>query len=83
MSETPDYFTISVNPELKKFFLTKGNNAPFRGEFSIEPLEETVIKITGKFDDHQITAKLQRLDESKFLLNSRGFHWVNEYPFNR
>jgi hypothetical protein len=23
------------------------------------------------------------VDESKFLLVNRGFHWINEFPFNR
>jgi len=27
--------------------------------------------------------KLQRVDPSKTLLLSRGFHWINEVPFNR
>jgi hypothetical protein len=27
--------------------------------------------------------QLRREDEKKFLLSSRGFHWVQEYPFNR
>jgi hypothetical protein len=26
---------------------------------------------------------LHRTDETKFLLKSRGFHWINEHPFNR
>ena len=30
-----------------------------------------------------LTVKLRRLDTSKFLLVNRGFHWINELPFNR
>jgi hypothetical protein len=25
---------------------------------------------------------LRRVDTSKLLLISRGFHWISEYPFN-
>jgi hypothetical protein len=30
----------------------------------------------------EITARLRRSDERRFLLTDRGFHWINEFPFN-
>jgi hypothetical protein len=27
--------------------------------------------------------KLKLLDRNKFTLVNRGFHWINEYPFQR
>jgi hypothetical protein len=27
--------------------------------------------------------QLRLVDRSKFMVVSRGFHWVQEYPFNR
>jgi hypothetical protein len=30
-----------------------------------------------------VRMELRRLDETKFLFASRGFHWIQEYPFNR
>jgi len=30
-----------------------------------------------------MTARLRRSNERKFLLTDRGFHWINEFPFNR
>jgi uncharacterized membrane protein len=40
-----------------------------------------VLKGTYKTDSFYI--KLKRYDENKFRLVNRGFHWVNEFPFNR
>ena len=34
-------------------------------------------------DGHPLRANLHRTDPAKRLLTSRGFHWINEYPFNR
>jgi hypothetical protein len=31
----------------------------------------------------RIRARLRRVDESALLLLNQGFHWVNEFPFNR
>ena len=47
-----------------------------------ETSPESLI-LEGMFDGHlRIRVKLSRLDESQFLLTNRGFHWINEAPFN-
>ena len=53
---------------------------------------------TGIFSDHRkrtdsyvgrkpqsglLKINLRKIGENQFLLVNRGFHWVNEYPFNR
>jgi len=34
-------------------------------------------------DGHKVHMQLELFDRKKFLLVSRGFHWVQENPFNR
>jgi hypothetical protein len=34
-------------------------------------------------DRHKVHMQLKLLDRKTFLLVSRGFHWVQEFPFNR
>jgi hypothetical protein len=41
------------------------------------------LTISGSMDGKQIVAALTRLPEPAFPLTSRGFHWINEYPYNR
>jgi hypothetical protein len=41
------------------------------------------IVIDGTFDGVRSTIRLRKVDMSKFLLTNRGFHWINEQPFNR
>jgi len=41
------------------------------------------LNIEGAIDFHKTSPRLVRFDESKFLLKNRGFHWVQELPFNR
>lgn len=41
------------------------------------------LTVTGTLDADAVRATLRRVDETKFLRVSRGFHWVNEVPFNR
>lgn len=83
MTENQGNFILSFNKQLEKFSLTSNMNPEFKAEFSIEALEDTVISLNGNFSNHKIIAKLRRVDETKFLLKSRGFHWISEEPFNR
>jgi uncharacterized membrane protein YphA (DoxX/SURF4 family) len=41
------------------------------------------LVLQGRFLKDALTVKLRRIDESKFLLVSRGFHWISEVPLNR
>jgi hypothetical protein len=39
--------------------------------------------LNGRFEGKEIVATLRKGDEQTFLLISRGFHWINDEPFNR
>jgi hypothetical protein len=41
------------------------------------------LTLDGILSNHKVHMDLRLYDRSKFLLVSRGFHWVQESPFNR
>lgn len=41
------------------------------------------LKLEGTFRGKPVTISLERLDTSEFEILSRGFHWINEYPYHR
>ncbi|MBD2701824.1 hypothetical protein IC229_14325 [Spirosoma sp. BT702] len=41
------------------------------------------IILRGRINQDSIYARLQKQQIGNFLLVNRGFHWINEYPFNR
>ena len=41
------------------------------------------LTIEGTFDGRKIRALMHRTDPPEFLLLTRGFHWINETPYNR
>jgi hypothetical protein len=41
------------------------------------------LMLAGLMGSDSIRVELIRRDEKEFLLLKRGFHWINEYPFNR
>jgi uncharacterized membrane protein YphA (DoxX/SURF4 family) len=41
------------------------------------------MNLEGVYGKDTLKVELKRVDESQFLLVNRGFHWINETPFNR
>ncbi|MCU0325809.1 MAG: DoxX family protein [Spirosomaceae bacterium] len=48
----------------------------------IQPDSSSII-LKGKFKKDSIYVSMKKFPQRDFLLTSRGFHWVNEYPFNK
>jgi hypothetical protein len=42
-----------------------------------------VLVMEGDWEGHRVAVKMRASDPKGFLLVQRGFHWVNEVPFNR
>jgi hypothetical protein len=41
------------------------------------------LTLDGEMQHHDVHLELQLVDRTTYLLVTRGFHWVQEYPFNR
>lgn len=61
--------------------LTLGKAAPSTLKYSRPDADHVVLE--GKIGADTITARLKKMDPKKFLLLTRGFHWINERPLNR
>ena len=83
ISDSRSRYALALDTERKTLDLTKRDDPNWKAALTYEQPEPLVLTLTGQFDGQEIRAKLRRTDESRFLLLSRGFHWINEYPFNR
>ena len=63
--------------------LTDRNNKSWQAHFSCTRPAYDRLVLDGAIDDHHATLPLQRVDEKKFLLATRGFPWIQDCPFNR
>ena len=41
------------------------------------------LDLDGTVAGERLSMHLRKIDTTKFLLLSRGFHWINEMPLNR
>ena len=63
--------------------LTRQSDKTWRGELKFVRGAPDRLTMMGTVAGHPVEMQLEREDESKFLLKSRGFHWVQEYPVIR
>ncbi|HKG22593.1 MAG TPA: DoxX family protein, partial [Blastocatellia bacterium] len=83
MSGPNQRFKLELDMENKTLSLGKQDDPDWKAGFSFEVRAPGLITVEGEMEGHKTTASLARFDESKFLLRNRGFHWIQEYPFNR
>lgn len=87
MNGTAKRYRVKEDAEKKTLSLSATS---YPGEQDSETAELTwsqpdpeYLIVEGSFRNATIHVRLKKIDESKFLLVSRGFNWIQEYPFNR
>jgi hypothetical protein len=81
MDDSFSGYDSSINVNDKTLALAQDKNGKARFTFQ-RPVHDQLI-LDGEMDDHDIHMQLQLVDRNKFLLVSRGFHWIQESVFNR
>lgn len=46
-------------------------------------VDEEHTRLVGTLEGAELELEMRRIRDTGFLLTSRGFHWVNDVPFNR
>ena len=83
MNDSRSRYRLELDTERRTLDLGKRDDPSWKAGLTYEQPDPTALLLTGILDGQQIRANLRRTDESQYLLTSRGFHWINEYPFNR
>ena len=83
MNGLPRRLDVHVDPGTKSLSMTLPNSMAWRADFSYEQPQPDLLTLKGQADGRPVTATLHRVDETRFLLNRRGFHWITEYPVDR
>ena len=78
-----EWLDTTVDAQKHSVELIKAGDKTRKAVFTYERSASVQLKLNGTMAGHTIQMQLRREDEKKFLISSRGFHWVQEYPFNR
>ena len=81
VSDHRDRYTIDLHD--RAFTLGKRDDPAFKASFQYVRPDPGTLIVDGAMEGKKLYARLRRADDREFLLTSRGFHWISEYPFNR
>jgi hypothetical protein len=83
MDDTFAQYGAAIDAAGKTVTVTKPSDRSWTARFAFQQPAPDRLILDGEMDKHKVHMQLQLFDRNKFLLVSRGFHWVQEYPFNR
>lgn len=83
MNGPRERYRLAQDTTARTLTLTKTGDPQWKSEISYERPEPGLLLLDGTFDGQPLRARLRRDDKREFLLVTRGFHWINERPFNR
>lgn len=83
VTDLHERFGLQLDQEKRTLTLRKRDDPGWNTVLTYEQVSPEVIKLAGALNGAEMTARLRRSEERKFLLTDRGFHWINEFPFNR
>ncbi len=81
MDDTFFALGAKVDTAAKTIALSRG--AGTAGNLTFEQPAADQLVFDGTVDSHKVHMETSLVDHTKFMLLSRGFHWIQEFPFNR
>ena len=83
MDDSRTRFILALDEKKQTLTLKKRTDPNFQATFTYRKPDSKTLALEGVFEGKKTVATLHKGNEQTFLLTSRGFHWINEVPFNR
>jgi hypothetical protein len=76
-------YGLKIDMAAKTWTFSKPADKKWSARFTFEQPEHDRLILDGTMDGHPMHMEARLVDHTRFLLLSRGFHWIQELPFNR
>jgi hypothetical protein len=83
MDDSTVRYGASIDSQRNTLALSKNDDKNWKANFIFQRPSPNQLILDGDMDNQKIHMQLGLVDPSKFQLVSRGFHWIQEFPFNR
>ncbi len=83
MDDSLTGYAAALDEKKKTLALTTGNNKNWRADFTYSRPARDELSLDGTVNGHKQHIELKLMDSAQFTLTGRGFHWVQDYPYNR
>lgn len=81
MSDKSEYYTMNIYTIDKNAEMIPEDKKSKKIQFNYTK-NKTFLTLSGYLGSDSLNVKLTKIDDRKYMLINRGFHWVNEYPIN-
>jgi hypothetical protein len=82
MTGQKKFVALETDTALKILTMYSYNDTAHKYTLSYTFADSTLM-VNGLWKQDTVSIRMHLYDEKKLLLVNRGFHWINEYPFNR
>jgi hypothetical protein len=82
MDETLTGYSASLDAHKNTLSLTTSSDKNWRADFVYGRPDENDLILDGTVNGHKQRMDLKRMNGAQFPLTNRGFHWVQDHPFN-
>ena len=83
MDETLAAYPAKFDDKTNTIALTTPADKKWKATFAVQRPDATHLSLMGAMDGRPIEMRTSLVDRARFLLVSRGFNWVQEFPFNK
>jgi uncharacterized membrane protein YphA (DoxX/SURF4 family) len=83
MDDTFDRYGAKIDTDAKSLTLSKPTDKSWSARFAFQRPTPERLLLDGTMDGHAVHMDLRLVDRSTIPLVNRGFHWIQETPFNR
>jgi hypothetical protein len=83
LDDSMQYFQTELNDRATQLSLTKFGDNNWKADLAVARTKPDSMTLDGTVDGHKLHFDLKLMDRSKFTLVNRGFHWIQENPYNR
>jgi hypothetical protein len=83
MDDSPKGYSAEYDAAKNTVTLSVGADKSRKNVLAYSRPDADHVVLQGALGTDTVSIRLRKIDTSKFLLVNRGFHWINELPFNR
>jgi hypothetical protein len=81
--KAPLSYRTEWQAEENRITLKKFSDPQYSATFTYALPETDKLELNGTMDGKRIKARFKQAPAKKYELTNRGFHWIQELPYNR
>ncbi len=83
INDSTERLAFEPDTVAKKIMMYNYGDTTHKSAFTYSWPEKDFLEMKGRWNGDSLIIRMKKFDLNNFRLVSRGFNWINEFPFNR